>query len=353
MAQTAYTRQQLQALAQQDAARNGLGSWFINQISDESGFNPNAHSGTGAEGIAQFEPETAASVGLTDPYNPVASLAAAAKFDKSLITKYGSVQRALSAYNSGRPDAYLDPNFAGGQTYDYVKKILGGTTPPPITSPQIPSTLSPGAAKAVAKPASVSLAAAAANAVPSPASFQPQLAHDLATAAGAAPGAENLTSFYGVLAQALKAKQQGLVTAASTPSAAPAGDVAPVRGTSQGAAVVAAAKPFLGVPYKYGGNDPATGIDCSAFVQQTYAKVGVQLPRTTQEQFKAGVAVPLAKIQAGDVVYTEPGEAGPNHAGIYIGNGEVQESPHTGESNKVIPLKSFLTGGLVGVRRFS
>ena len=101
---------------------------FLRQISQESGFNPGARSGAGALGIAQFMPSTAASMGV-NPMDPASALDGAARLDAQNIKKYGSIARALSAYNSGRPDAYLDPKFAGGQTYNYVRSIMGGKTP--------------------------------------------------------------------------------------------------------------------------------------------------------------------------------------------------------------------------------
>ena len=116
--------------------------------------------------------------------------------------------------------------------------------------------------------------------------------------------------------------------------------------------LLSAASRYLGTPYVYGGNDPNVGIDCSRFVQLVYQEVGVNLPRTTYAQFKQGTPVDLSNIQVGDVVFTEPSAIGPGHEGLYVGNGQVQESPHTGEVNQIIPLSSFLKGGLVGIRRY-
>lgn len=98
---------------------------FSAQINQESGFDPTARSGAGAEGIAQFMPSTAAGYGV-NPMNPTQSLYGAAKMDAQNIQKYGGWAPALSAYNSGNPTAYEDPSFANGQTYNYVRDILGG-----------------------------------------------------------------------------------------------------------------------------------------------------------------------------------------------------------------------------------
>lgn len=108
---------------------------------------------------------------------------------------------------------------------------------------------------------------------------------------------------------------------------------------------------YLGVPYKWGGAS-AKGMDCSGFLQNVMGDLGVKLPRTTYDQVKHGQPVDLHQLQPGDAIFTEPGHAGPNHVGLYVGHGMVQESPHTGDVNKLIPLDSFLSGGFVAARRY-
>ena len=124
--------------------------------------------------------------------------------------------------------------------------------------------------------------------------------------------------------------------------------------------LLSAASQYLGVKYVFGGNDPNIGIDCSRFVQLVYQDVGINLPRTTYAQFKQGTPVDLSNLQVGDVIFTEPSPIGPGHEGLYVGNNQVQESPHSGidpttgrpEVNKIIPLSTFLSGGFVGARRY-
>jgi cell wall-associated NlpC family hydrolase len=115
--------------------------------------------------------------------------------------------------------------------------------------------------------------------------------------------------------------------------------------------VVKAAQSMLGTPYVWGGNTPGKALDCSGFICQAYAQLGISLPRTTQQMVHAGTGVALNQLQPGDLVFTEPGKTGPAHVGMYVGNGQIQESPHTGDVNKYIPLKSFLGGGFVAARR--
>lgn len=111
-------------------------------------------------------------------------------------------------------------------------------------------------------------------------------------------------------------------------------------GTSPtGAQVVSDAEQFLGVPYKWGGASPTTGFDCSGFVQYVYGQLGISLPRTSEEQATVGTPVAsLADAQPGDLVFYEPGPDGPGHVGIYIGNGEMIDAPHTGASVEIDPV---------------
>lgn len=110
----------------------------------------------------------------------------------------------------------------------------------------------------------------------------------------------------------------------TTPTPAPV----PVNG-SRGAAVVAIASRYLGIPYRYGGTTPA-GFDCSGLVQYVYAQLGVHLPRTAQQQYNATRRVSRSQAQPGDLVFFFGG-GGVTHMGIYVGNGMMIAAPHTGD----------------------
>lgn len=103
-------------------------------------------------------------------------------------------------------------------------------------------------------------------------------------------------------------------------------------------ALVSLAQHFIGQPYKWGGSSPATGFDCSGFVQWLYAQAGVKLPRVTYDQVNAGVSVPKGQLQAGDIVFFEPTAQGPGHEGLYVGGGKFIEAPHTGADIRVSSL---------------
>jgi len=95
------------------------------QLMAESGFDPNAGSPAGAQGIAQFMPGTAASYGLTDPFDPVAAIEAQAHLMSDLLRQFGSPELALAAYNAG-PGAVEPCNCIPPypETQAYVTRIL-------------------------------------------------------------------------------------------------------------------------------------------------------------------------------------------------------------------------------------
>jgi hypothetical protein len=96
------------------------------QLYAESNFNPFARSPAGAEGIAQFMPGTAATMGLEDPFDATAAIDAQAHLMRDLLGRFGSVPLALAAYNAG-PGAVAEcgciPPYP--QTRAYVTRILG------------------------------------------------------------------------------------------------------------------------------------------------------------------------------------------------------------------------------------
>lgn len=103
----------------------------------ESGFDPNAGSPAGAQGIAQFMPGTAASYGLRNPYDPAEAIDAEAHLMHDLLARFGSPELALAAYNAGPAPVeacHCIPPYP--ETQAYVTRILAligsaGTTPMP------------------------------------------------------------------------------------------------------------------------------------------------------------------------------------------------------------------------------
>ncbi len=86
----------------------------------------------------------------------------------------------------------------------------------------------------------------------------------------------------------------------------------------------------LNVPYLWGGTGVG-GYDCSGLVQAAFAHAGVILPRVAQDQFDAGPAVPAGSaVEPGDLVFFGNGPSAVDHVGIYVGEGEMIDAPHTG-----------------------
>ncbi len=97
----------------------------------------------------------------------------------------------------------------------------------------------------------------------------------------------------------------------------------------------------LGLDYRYGGNSPVTGFDCSGLVAHVYLEAwNIRLPRNTSAQSKAGMPVSLAELQAGDLVFYDTLKRPYSHVGIYLGDGKFVHAPKTGAQVRVESLKS-------------
>lgn len=103
--------------------------------------------------------------------------------------------------------------------------------------------------------------------------------------------------------------------------------------TAQGDEVVDHARKYLGVPYVWGGTDPATGLDCSGLVQKVYSELGYDLPRVSYQQAEAGRPVAsLADAQPGDILaFGSP----VHHVAIYMGDNQMVEAPRPGKDVQI------------------
>jgi Transglycosylase SLT domain len=127
-------KSQYVAIAQQDAIAAGIPpDYFVRQIEQESGFNPNSVSPSGAVGIAQFLPGTAAGMGI-NPWDPIQALRGAAQLMANYAHQYGGdYAKALAAYNGGTGTIQNALNNCGanwlnclpGETRRYIYTIMG------------------------------------------------------------------------------------------------------------------------------------------------------------------------------------------------------------------------------------
>lgn len=115
-------------------------------------------------------------------------------------------------------------------------------------------------------------------------------------------------------------------------------------------------KQFIGTPYQWGGNSLTTGVDCSGMVQQAYQHFGLTVARTTYDQIGQGKAIDMKDLAPGDMIFfdTDKGTSGPDHVGIYIGNGKFIHAPRPGKGIEIDDLKSgYYQDLFMGGRRIS
>ena len=280
---------QYDSLIQQAARDQGVDPALLKGlVQAESGFNPNAVSSVGAQGLTQLMPSTASGLGVTNPFDPLQSLEGGARFLAGALKRFGGNQElALAAYNAG-PGAVEKyggiPPYA--ETQAYVPRVLGyaaqyraagfGQTP---------------AAAPVAAPASGSDASI------------------VAAAESSAPSA---------------AAQHAIQVASQ----------------------------YLGTPYRFGGASPQTGFDCSGLAQYAYGQSGVSLPRVAADQYTVGQPVDRASLQPGDLIFFRDSTGYIHHEAIYLGGDRFIQAPHTGDVVKISSLDDpYYAGQFAGGRR--
>lgn len=121
-----------------------------------------------------------------------------------------------------------------------------------------------------------------------------------------------------------------------------------------GTELVSTAQRFIGVPYRWGGEDRENGFDCSGLTMVCYRLNGLNLPRNSRSQFLAGTPVQRHALRQGDLVFfaTQGGKR-VTHVGLYIGAGKFIHAPRTGKTVRIENLSnSFFARTYVGGRRY-
>ena len=235
---------------------------------------------------------------------------------------YGNILSALRQGSSAQAAASALAASPWG-TGSLVEKVLGNA---PVQAPQM--NQSPGIQ---------------AQATPAP----PRLSPSILSLFNQGNQMFGLPSLSPSLARSAPAAAAGT----AGPPTAPSREAAPP--TLKGKKAVNLAAHMLGIPYVWGG-ESLKGFDCSGLLQYVWAKQGVQIPRTTYDQFKQGQSVPPDQLQAGDAVFFKGSDSKgglPGHVGIYIGGGKFIEAPKTGSNVRISTLAGRTD--FVGARRYA
>ena len=108
------------------------------------------------------------------------------------------------------------------------------------------------------------------------------------------------------------------------------------------------ARRLVGVPYRYGGDSPQAGFDCSGFVRFVYRHFGIQLPHSSYADFDLGRRVARRSLRPGDLVFFD----GVGHVGMYVGDGRFIHAPHSGTDVQVTSLSDpWYASAYDGARR--
>lgn len=123
--------------------------------------------------------------------------------------------------------------------------------------------------------------------------------------------------------------------------------------SSLGARVAQTARSQIGIHYRLGGTTPSKGFDCSGLIWWAYRQNGVNVPRVTDAQAKAGIEVGGNPMRPGDILVfdTNRGRTG-LHTGLYTGNGRFVHSPTSGKLVREDTLRQeYWRTRLIRIRR--
>jgi len=105
--------------------------------------------------------------------------------------------------------------------------------------------------------------------------------------------------------------------------------------------IVGTARSFIGVPYQWGGASAEQGFDCSGLAMAIYRLNGLNLPRTSSQQYEAGAPVSRGELVKGDLVFFDTrGRGEISHVGIYAGGGQFIHAPRTGKTVRTSSLSN-------------
>lgn len=117
--------------------------------------------------------------------------------------------------------------------------------------------------------------------------------------------------------------------------------------------VITQALDNIGIKYKYGGNSPESGLDCSGLVRYVFKEAwGKELPRTSAEMSKMGEKIDKSELQPGDLVFYNTLKRQFSHVGIYLGDNKFIHSPSAGGKVRIESIDvSYWSKRFNGARR--
>jgi len=119
--------------------------------------------------------------------------------------------------------------------------------------------------------------------------------------------------------------------------------------------LASAALDLIGIRYKWGGDSPETGLDCSGLVRYVFQQVtGASLPRTAKDMSRVGTQVAVSDLQPGDLVFFNTRRFAFSHVGIYLGDNRFVHAPRRGREVEIATLDSgFWRQRFNGARRMA
>ena len=137
------------------------------------------------------------------------------------------------------------------------------------------------------------------------------------------------------------------------------GDYAAARTEGAGAGqlrreITRTAERFIGLPYKWGGESTVSGFDCSGLTMVVYQLNGLELPRTSVDQWAAGRPVDERDLSQGDLLFfATRGGNKVSHVGIYLGGDTFLHAPGRGNTIQVASLSSdYYRSRYLGARSY-
>ena len=118
--------------------------------------------------------------------------------------------------------------------------------------------------------------------------------------------------------------------------------------------IVRTARRYVGIPYRWGGESPRTGFDCSGLTMVVYRLNGLDLPRSSRQQWKVGRRIDRSRLKKGDLVFfATNGGNSVSHVGIYTGGNKFLHAPGKGREIQTSSLSSkYYRAHYVGARSY-